>query len=270
MAFIYSDFGEKWVTGMEALRIEGLSKDFGGVQALRNVSFSVEREERLAIIGPNGAGKTTLFNLISGQLSTTAGRVYLFGQDITTLAPHRHAHLGLARSFQLASLFPNLTVLENALLGLQGTKPCRFQMLRPITGYEHLFLKAQDLLGAMDLWKKRDDTVRNIGYGEQRKLEIALSLASKPKLLLLDEPSSGLTAAESADVIDMIRNMGSDITVIIVAHDMDLVFRLAERIIVLHYGEIIAEGTPERIQADSRVKEIYIGIEEGTENAGVA
>ena len=255
---------------MEALRVDGLSKNFGGVQALRDVSFSVEAGKRVAIIGPNGAGKTTLFNLVSGQLSATAGRIYFFGQDIATMSTHRRVHLGLARSFQLTSLLPRLTVLENVLLALQGTKPSRFQMFRPITTYEHLFLKAQDLLGSMDLWEKRDVTVQEIGYGEQRKLEITLSLASEPKLLLLDEPSSGLTATESADIIDMIRNLGADITVLIVAHDMDLVFGLAERIIVLHYGESIAEGTPEEIQADSRVKEIYMGIEESTGNAGAS
>jgi len=252
---------------MEALKVEHLSKNFGGVQALQDVSFSVKAGEKLAIIGPNGAGKTTLFNVLNGQLSATAGQVYLFGQEITTMATHRRAHLGQGRSFQLTSLFPNLTVLDNTLLAVQGTKPSRFQMFRPATAYKHLFVKAEELLGSMALWEKRGDLVQAISYGEQRKMEIALSLASEPKLLLLDEPSTGLTAAESADVIDMIRNLGPDITVLVVAHDMDLVFGLADRIMVLHYGQIIAEGTPEEIQADARVKEIYIGIEEGTGDA---
>jgi len=252
---------------MEALRVEHLSKNFGGVQALQDVSFSVEAGGKLAIIGPNGAGKTTLFNVLNGQLSATAGRIHLFGQEITTMATHRRAHLGQARSFQLTSLFPNLTVLDNTLLAIQGTKPSRFQMFRPITAYKPLFVKAEELLESMALWEKRDDPVQAISYGEQRKMEIALSLASEPRLLLLDEPSSGLTAAESADVTDMIRNLGPDITVLVVAHDMDLVFGLADRIMVLHYGQIIAEGTPEEIQADSKVKEIYMGTEEGTGNA---
>lgn len=255
---------------MEALRVEHLSKNFGGVQALQDVSFSVESGEKLAIIGPNGAGKTTLFNVLNGQLSATAGRVYLFGQEITTMATHRRAHLGQARSFQLTSLFPNLTILDNTLLALQGIKPSRFQMFRPIIAYKHLFVRAEELLGSMALWGKRDEPVQAISYGEQRKMEIALSLASEPKLLLLDEPSTGLTAAESADVINMLRNLGLGITVLVVAHDMDLVFGLAGRIIVLHYGQIIAEGTPEEIQAHPRVKEIYIGIEEGTEDAGAS
>lgn len=249
---------------MEALRVEHLTKNFGGVQALHDVSFSVEAGDKLAIIGPNGAGKTTLFNVLNGQLSATSGRIYLFGQEITTMATHRRAHLGEARSFQLTSLFLNLTVLDNTLLAIQGTKPSRFQMFRPITAYEHLFVKAKELLASMALWEKRNDLVQAISYGEQRKMEIALSLASEPKLLMLDEPSTGLTAAESAELINMIRNLGQDITVLVVAHDMDLVFGLADRIMVLHYGRIIAEGTPEEIQADSRVKEIYMGIEEGT------
>ncbi|MBA7671540.1 Lipopolysaccharide export system ATP-binding protein LptB [subsurface metagenome] len=249
---------------MEALRAEGLSKDFGGVHALRNVSFSVEAGERLAIIGPNGAGKTTLFNLLSGQLSPTAGRVYLFGQEITNIAAHNRAHLGIARSFQLTTLFPNLTVLDNILLALQGTRPSRFQMFRSATAYEHLYTKAQKLLDSMDLWEKKDNPARAISYGEQRKLEIALSLASEPKLLLLDEPSAGLAAAEATTFTNTVRNLLGDTTLIFCAHDMDLVFNLADRITVLHFGQIIAQGTPQEIQANPRVKEIYLGSEEST------
>ena len=248
---------------MEALRVEGLSKDFGGVHAVRNVSFSVNAGEHLAIIGPNGAGKTTLFNLLGGQLTPSAGRVFFFGQDITRMAAHQHAHLGIARSFQIVNLFLNLTVLENTILALQGTKPSRFQMFRPASSYKPMRDRAQELLGSMDLWEKRDEPVHAISYGEQRKLEIVLSLASEPKLLLLDEPSCGLTATESADITTRIRNLGKDITVILVAHDMDLVFGVAERIIVLHYGEIIVEGTCEQIRADAKLKEIYIGSEGG-------
>jgi branched-chain amino acid transport system ATP-binding protein len=252
---------------MEALRVEDLTKDYGGVRAVRHISFSIETGEHLAIIGPNGAGKTTLFNLLDGQLPPTTGRVYLFGQEITHKAPHQRAHLGIARSFQVTSLFLNLTTLENILLALQGTRPSRFQMFRSATAYEHLYAKAQELLDSMDLWRKKDDPVHAISYGEQRKLEMALSLASKPKLLLLDEPSTGLTTTESADITSRIRNLGGDITVILVAHDMDLVFGVAERIIVLHYGEIIAEGTSEQISTDPKVREIYMGSEEAPGNA---
>ncbi len=253
---------------MEVLRVEHLSKDFGGVHAVSDVSFSVEVGERLAIIGPNGAGKTTLFNLINGQLRPTVGRIYFSERNITRMPTHRRAHIGQSRSFQLISLFLNLTVLENALLALHGTKRSRFQILRPITGYADLLAKAEETLKTAALWEERDELVKNISYGEQRRLEIALTtVLSDLRLLLLDEPSCGLTGAESADIIEMIRKLGRDITILLVAHDMDLVFGVAERIMVLHYGEIIADGEPKEIQASPMVKEIYMGIEEETGNA---
>ncbi len=248
---------------MEALKVERLSKDFGGVNALQNVSFTVETGEHLAIIGPNGAGKTTLFNVLNGQLTAASGQVYLFGKQITNVPTYRHAHLGLARSFQLTTLCLNLTVIENLLLALYGIQPSRFQMFRSINSHKHLFSKAQKLLDPMMLWDKRDELVCSISYGEQRKLEIALSLASEPKVLLLDEPSTGLTSDESHEMINMINKLGEYITLVLVAHDMDLVFGVADRIIVLHYGQIIAEGTPTEIQVNSKVKEIYLGIQEG-------
>ncbi len=254
---------------MEALKIDSLTKRFGGVYALKNVSFSVEAGNRLAIIGPNGAGKTTLFNILNGQLTATSGRMYFYGQDISKMATHRRADLGLARSFQVSNLFFNLTVLDNVLLAIQGTESHRFQVFRLTTAYKDMFTKAQQLLSSVDLWGKRNDLVQNISHGEQRNLEIALSLASEPRLLLLDEPTAGLTAAESANIIEMIRKLGADTTVLIVAHDMDVVFGVANRIVVLHYGQLIAEGTPEEIQANSKVKEIYMGNEEGADNAGV-
>jgi len=252
---------------MEALRVECLSKDFGGVHALSDVSFSVKTGERLVIIGPNGAGKTTLFNLINGQLRPTSGRIYFFGKDITTVATHCRAQLGQGRSFQTISLFPNITVIDNTLIALHGTKHSRFQIFRSAKGYEHLLVRAREMLTSVTLWEKKDELVKNISYGEQRRLEIVLTLASKPRLLLLDEPSSGLTGAESADITDMIHKLGRDITVLLVAHDIDLVFGVAERIIVLHYGQVIADGTPQEIQAEPRVKEIYMGIEENARDS---
>ena len=247
---------------MEALRVEGLSKNFGGVSAVDNISFGVEIGDRLVIIGPNGAGKTTLFNLINGQLPATSGRIYFLGKDITAMPTHSRAHLGQARAFQIISLFLNLSVLDNALLALHGTKPYRFKLFRPIDHYKLISDKVQETLKALDLWDNKDELVKNLSYGEQRRMEIGLSLALQPKLLLLDEPSAGLTIEECSGIIDMIKNLGSGITVITVDHDMVLVFGVAERIIVLHYGQIIADGAPEQIQADPRVKEIYLGIEE--------
>ena len=247
---------------MEALRVERLSRDFGGVQAVKDVSFEVEAGEHMAIIGPNGAGKTTLFNLLCGQLPPSSGRVFFFGQDVTHLPPHKRTHLGIARSFQIASLFLDLTVLKNAMLAFQGKRPSRFQMFRSASSYRDLLRKAEELLGSMGLWEKRYEPANSISYGEQRKLEIALSLASEPKVLLLDEPSCGLTASESADITSRICNLGEDITVILVAHDMDLVFGVAQRIIVLHYGMTIIEGNCEKIRTDPKVREIYMGSEE--------
>lgn len=247
---------------MEALKVDGLTKHFGGVLSLRDVSFRVQAGERLAIIGPNGAGKTTLFNLLGGQLSATQGRIFLFGREITSLSPNRRAHLGLARSFQISNLFFNLTVLDNTLLAVQATRTQSFRMLRPITAYRHLYSKAQQLLISTSLWEKKDELVRDISHGEQRNLEIVLSLALEPRLLLLDEPNAGLTDAESAVVFDLMNTLGADTTVLFVAHDIDLVLKVANRIIVLHYGEVMADGTPEEIQGDVKVKEIYMGISE--------
>jgi len=247
---------------MEVLKVEGLSKRFGGVYSLEDVSFSVSGGERLAIIGPNGAGKTTLFNVLAGQLSATRGHVYLFGQEITNIAPHRRARLGMARSFQISNLFFNLTVLDNTLLAIQGRQARSFQMFRSIETYGDMFAKAKKLLSTTDLWEKRNDLVRNMSHGEQRNLEIVLSLASEPKVLLLDEPTAGLTEAESANIFKVVSGLGWDNTLLFVAHDMDLVLNVANRIIVLHYGHMIAEGTPEEIQANPKVKEVYMGIKE--------
>ena len=246
---------------MEALKVEHISKYFGGVMALHDVSFSVGLGEKLAIIGPNGAGKTTLFNVLNGQLKPNNGRVYLFGQDVTNTSAHRRVHLKQSRSYQVTALFPTLSVMDNILLAIQGTKSSRFQMFRSARDYNEYIIKAQNLLESMSIWEMKDASVKSLSYGDQRKLEIALSLASEPKLLQLDEPSCGLTTAESADIANLIRTLERDITVIFVAHDMDLVFGVADRIIVLHYGQIIAEGTCDEIRIHPRVKEIYMGTE---------
>jgi branched-chain amino acid transport system ATP-binding protein len=246
---------------MEALKVEGLSKHFGGVYAVNDVSFRLKVGDRVAIIGPNGAGKTTLFNLINGQLFPTKGQIHFFGRDVTYLPTHSRAHLGQARAFQIISLLLNLTVLENALITIHGTKPYRFKMFCPVREFKDVFDAAAHALKSLDLWEKRNEPVNRLAYGEQRKLEIGLSLAIQPKLLLLDEPSAGLTKDECSGVIEIIKNLGENFTVLIVDHDMNMVFEIAERVIVLHYGQVIANGTPKEIQTDQRVREIYMGVD---------
>ena len=248
---------------MEVLRVEKLFKAFGGILAICNVSFKIEEGERVAIIGPNGAGKTTLFNLLTGQMKPSSGKIYFYGKDITFKPAHIRIHLGMARSFQIVSLFPNLSVLENTLLSLDAIQSFRYQLFKSVSGYKSLYSRAEEMLSLMELWGQRAELVHTISYGDQRKLEIALSLATNPKLLLLDEPSCGLTTTESADITSRIHNLGTDITVLLVAHDMDLVYGVAQRIIVLHYGETIMQGTPDEIKCSEKIKEIYMGAEEG-------
>jgi branched-chain amino acid transport system ATP-binding protein len=252
---------------MEALQVKGLSKNFGGVEVLKDLYFSVEVGERVAVIGPNGAGKTTLLNLLTGESTPTAGRIYLLGQDITAMPTHRRIHLGLARSFQIVQLFSDLTLLDNILLALQGTKPSRLQMFRSRMAYDDILAEAHRLLKSIDLWEARDGAIGTLSYADQRKIEVALSLASKPKVLLLDEPSAGLAAAEIPAFMNLIRSLAEGTTVFFAAHDMEVVFELADRVQVLYYGQIIAEGTPKEIQANTRVKEIYLGVEEGAASA---
>lgn len=233
---------------------------------MRNISFEVEAGEHVAIIGPNGAGKTTLLNVVTGELPSTGGRICISGRDVTNMPTHRRAHIGLARSFQISRLFPNLTVLDNMLLAIYGLRSSRFQMFRSAVAYEEVMDKAHGLLKLADLFEKRNDLVQNISYGEQRELEIVLSLASEPKLLLLDEPTAGLAIAEITGFTKMIKTLARDTATLFTAHDMDVVFDLADRVLVIYFGQIIAQGTPREIQADPKVREVYLGIEEDGQN----
>jgi branched-chain amino acid transport system ATP-binding protein len=246
---------------MEVLRVEGLSKNFGGIQVLQDISFSAKMGEKLAIIGPNGAGKTTLLNVLGGQISATSGHVYLATQEITNLPPHRRLHLGIARSFQLNNLFFNLTLIDNMVLSLKGAQHPHFQMYRPMKAHADVFARAQDLLKSMGLWEMRFSPVAALSYGDQRLVEVAIALASRPKVLLLDEPTAGLSTADAADFGDIIRRLLGDTSLVFCAHDMDLVFNLADRILVLCFGKIISEGTCDDIKCDVKVREVYLGDE---------
>lgn len=243
-----------------ALSLLHVSKAFGGLQAVREVSLDVAAGTRVAIIGPNGAGKTTLFNLISGELLPSAGHIAAFGVNITRLPPHRRTALGLGRTYQITNLFPRLTVLENLLLGVAGLDRAKASVLKPLRAYPHLFERARDLLVPLGLWKVRDVVVASLSYGDQRQLEIALALATRPRLLLLDEPTAGLSSAETQDVLEIVRGLPREITILLIEHDMAVVFGVCERIVVLHHGEVVAAGTPEEIRRDVRVQEIYLGV----------
>jgi len=253
---------------MEALRVEGLSKNFGGVEALRDVTFTVGTGEKLAIIGPNGAGKTTLLNVLNGQHSANSGHIYFMGRDITRLSVYGRAHLGMGRAFQSSTLFPSMTVLNNLLLAIHGTKPSRLHFFRSFETYDEYSTEAERHLKSVSLWEKKGNLVSDLSHGDQKKLEIAMSLALEPKLLLLDEPSAGLTTGESGDVAAILRSLGRAITILIVAHDMDLVFGIADHILVLHYGEVLCRGTPDDVQCNAKVREIYMGVEDDADDVG--
>lgn len=245
---------------MEELNVENLSKNFGGVTVLRNISFSVTSEERrIVIIGPNGAGKTTLFNLVSGELPSSGGSIHLFGRDITKMPCYRRTRLGLARTFQVSDLFPHFTLMENVLLALQAHDSCSYQMLRSRRAYAHLYEKAKDLLKELRLYEKRDDPIASLSHGETRLTEIILGIAAGPRILLLDEPTSGLTSSEGVWLAELIRHLLKDITILMIEHDMNIAFDFADRMIVLHQGEIVADGRPEEIRANPKIREIYLG-----------
>jgi branched-chain amino acid transport system ATP-binding protein len=245
---------------MEALSVENLTKYFGGVRVLEDLTFQVPQGERLGVIGPNGAGKTTLINLINGQLEPTRGKIFFFGQDITSLPTHARAHIGQARSYQLCSLFQNLTLWQNTLLTLHGLGKSRYGLFRSAARYRDVNEAAHKVLAEAGLWDRRDDPVSSLAYGDQRRLEIQFCLASDPKVLLLDEPSNGLTKGQAAELVRTINDhIGRDVTVLIVAHDMELIFQVADRLMVLYDGTIIACDTCDVVQCDPRVREIYMG-----------
>ncbi len=239
--------------------LEGLSRAFGGLRAVDAVSLTVRAGERRALIGPNGAGKTTLFNLIAGTIPLSAGSIRLFGRDVTRTAPHRRAALGLARTFQINNLFPALTVLENCLLAVQALTRTKFSMFRPLDAYGGLAEQARAALALVGLDDRRDATVRNLSHGEQRQLEIALALAGRPKVLLLDEPTAGLSPAESQHMARLLQTLDPAITVLMIEHDMDIALEMAEHVTVLHYGRVIADGLRDDVKADPLVREIYLG-----------
>jgi branched-chain amino acid transport system ATP-binding protein len=244
---------------MPVLELKGLAKSFGGLRAVRGVSLKIMPGERKAIIGPNGAGKTTLFNLITGTLPATSGHVLLYGRDVTRWPSHRRTALGMARTFQVTSLFPRLTVLDNVLLALKGRLASKFVMWRFMTSYRDVYAKAITLLQNASFLDRKDTEVRQLSHGEQRQLEIVMGLASDPDILLLDEPAAGLSSGESAEMTKFLQGLDRKIAILLIEHDMDIVFGVADEIAVLHFGEVLESGSMERIRSSTKVQEIYLG-----------
>ena len=239
------------------LRTEDLSVRFGGLSALNNVRMEVGRDEIRAVIGPNGAGKSTLFNCLTGVLRPTSGRILLDGLDIAGLPPDRISQKGIARSYQITNILPNATTLENVRIAVQSRRHA-WRMLTHHRAFRDIIEKAEAMLDAVGLLGKAGELAANLSHGEQRHLEIAIALATEPRLLCLDEPTAGMSAAETRDTIDLIRRISKQLAILIVEHDMQVVMELAQRITVLHYGEILAEGPPAEIQRNPRVLEVYL------------
>jgi ABC-type branched-subunit amino acid transport system ATPase component len=244
-----------------ALSTEGLCKRFGGFVAVDDVSLSLPVGARHALIGPNGAGKTTLINLLSGYLQPSAGRVLLGADDVTHLAQHRRARHGLARTFQVNQLFPNLTVLQSVALAVCERMGRAVRWWASLAAQADVLDETGALLDTLRLADVAHRRTRELAYGKQRLLEIALALALKPSVLLLDEPAAGVPAEERAELLQTIAALPPQVSILFIEHDMDLVFRFAQRIGVLVAGRLLAEGTPAEIAADARVREVYLGTQ---------
>jgi branched-chain amino acid transport system ATP-binding protein len=251
-----ADTGREGVSA-PVLRTEDLTMRFGGLTALDHVDFEIQRGEIRAIIGPNGAGKSTFFNCLTGVLRPTAGRILFNGENITGFPPNRISQEGIARSYQITNILPNATTLENVRVACQSRRH-GWSMLTHHGAYRDLIGKAQAVLESVGLRSKADELAANLSHGEQRNLEIGIALATEPQLLCLDEPTAGMSTAETHDTMALVRRIAENLTILIVEHDMQVVMELAQRITVFHYGRVLAEGTPADIQRNPRVQEVYL------------
>ncbi len=247
------------------VQCENINKAFGGLKILTDCSFEIYEGERLALIGPNGAGKSTLLNTIGGQGPATSGKVTFDGTDITKMKPNKRLQLGLARSFQGNNLFWNMSIMDNILLSLYGGEKNHFRMFRSLERRKDLVEKAEKLLVDADLWEQRNMLPTLLSYGEQRLLEMVMAFTCDPKIVLLDEPSAGLPTVEAGAFAEKLRALSEGTTLMFIAHDLDLVFSLADRIMVLYFGQILKIGSPDEIQNDPEVREIYLGVDEEEE-----
>ena len=244
---------------MTALAIRDLDKSFGGLRVTAAVNLMVAPGERRLIIGPNGAGKTTLFNLIMGELRPDRGSIALFDRDITRVPSHRRPHLGIARTYQIITLFPGETIVRNVTLSLLGLMPLRWNPFARLAARPALMARAREVLARVQLDHLADRPLAQTSYGERRRVEIAMALAQDPRVLLLDEPFAGLSTDERRDVLTLVTGIPRDVTIVMIEHDMDVALDFAERISVLHFGEVVVEGTRAEVVAHPRTKEIYLG-----------
>lgn len=246
------------MTAPHALQLEGVGRRFGGLHAVKDVTLSIARGDRRAILGPNGAGKTTLFNLIAGDYKATSGRVLFFGDDVTYLAPRKRARRGLARTYQTALLFQGLSVVDNLYLAVRGVKPLRMSMLRPGRRDANVAV-SHALAERVGLGTVSDALVGELSHGQQRQLELGMALASDPRLLMLDEPAAGLSPGERSTLTQLLHRLDPEITVLLIEHDMDVAFAVAQRVTVMHEGRVIADGSPAQIREDQTVQAVYLG-----------
>jgi len=239
------------------LKTEQLTVRFGGLTALSQVDFEIARDEVRAIIGPNGAGKSTFFNCLTGVLRPTSGRIVFNGEDVTGLPANAISQKGIARSYQITNIMPNASTLENVRIAAQSRRHS-WSLLRHHSSFADINEKAERALDAVGLLSKANELAANLSHGEQRNLEIGIALATEPSLLCLDEPTAGMSAAETHDTMQLVRRIAKNLTILIVEHDMQVVMELCHRITVLHYGTILADGTPEEIQRNPKVQEVYL------------
>jgi branched-chain amino acid transport system ATP-binding protein len=244
---------------MTALSVTNLCKQFGGLRVTANVNLAVAPGERRLIIGPNGAGKTTLFNLITGEIAPDSGSIRLFEKDITRVSVHRRPHLGMARTYQIITLFASDTILRNVTLALLGLSRLRWSLLRDLDQQHQLVERARAALARVGLAEIADRPLSQTSYGERRRVEIAMALAQEPKVLLLDEPFAGLSIDERRDVQQLLNAIPRAVTVVMIEHNMDVALDWAERITLLHFGEVIVEGTRAEVVANPRTREVYLG-----------
>lgn len=242
-----------------ALELRNLRKSFGGLPAANDISLAVEPGERRLIIGPNGAGKTTLFNLITGDLRADGGSIRLFGEEVQWLPVHQRAHRGMARTYQIITLFPRDTVAHNVVLSLLGLSPARWNPVAPLARRQALYRQAEEVLGHVGLAPLAGRPLSQLSYGEKRRVEIAMALAQNPKLLLLDEPLAGLSREERIAMQALLAAIPREITIVMIEHDMDTALSFAERITLLHYGQVLVEGTRAEVVAHPRTREVYLG-----------